>query len=81
MTSRTAQIMRTWVSCKAQKTLPARTGARLFRDRKMAAHEGAFMSLLRDSREDREFYQAKTVKTHSKNLELFAEVVSVALYI
>ena len=40
----------------------------------MAAHEDTFMCSSRDSREDREFYQAKTVKTHSNNLVLLTHV-------
>ena len=38
--------MRTWATCKPQKTLPARTHwSTTILSRKMAAHEGAFMSL------------------------------------
>ena len=40
---------------------------------KTAAHEGAFMLLL-TRREDRESYQAKTVKTHSNNLVVLAHI-------
>ena len=40
----------------------------------MAVHEGAFMSVFTRGREDREFYQAKTVKTHSNNLVVLAHV-------
>ena len=67
--------MQTLVTCKPQKTSPARTHWNTtIPSRKMAAHEGAFMLLFTRSREDREFYQAKTVKTHSNNLVMFAHI-------
>ena len=61
MTSRTGQVIRTWASCKPQTTTPtARTGA-LFRvERWQRTKAGFFCRSSRDSREDREFYQAKT---------------------
>ena len=81
MTSRTGQIIRMWATCKPQKTSPARTHwSMTILSRKMAAHEGAFMLLLRDSQEDREFYQAKTVNTHSNNLVVLAHVQFLPFY-
>ena len=46
VTSRTGQIMRTWATCKPQKTSPTRMHwSTTIPSWKMAAHEGAFMSL------------------------------------
>ena len=46
VTSRVGQIMQTWGSCKPQTTLPTRTHwSMTITSWKMAAHEGAFMSL------------------------------------
>ena len=55
VTSRTGQIMRTWATCKPQKTSPARTHwSTTIPSRKTAAHKGAFMSLfMRQSRGQR----------------------------
>ena len=48
--------------------------------RKMAVHEGALCHSSRDSREDKELYQAKTLKTHSNNLVVLAHVQLKAFY-
>ena len=66
MTSWTGQIMQSWTTCKLH--LYARTGARLFRVERWQCMKALLCRSSRDSREDREFYQAKTVKTHSNNL-------------
>ena len=62
--------MRTWATCKPQKTLPARTHA-LEHDYSESKDGSARR---RDNPEDREFYQAKTVKTHSNDLVVLAHV-------
>ena len=75
MTSRTRQIIRTWATCKPQKLrLHARTGARQFQVERWQCTKALLCRSSRDSREDREFYQAKTVKTHSNNLVVLAHV-------
>ena len=50
------------------------TGARLFRVERWQCTKALLCRSSRDSPEDREFYQAKTVKTHSNNLVVLAHV-------
>ena len=52
----------------------ARTGTRLFRVERWQCTKALLCCSSRDSQEDREFYQAKTVKTHSNNLVVLAHV-------
>ena len=67
--------MRTWATCKPQKALPARTHwSTTIPSQKMAAHEGAFMSLFTRQSGGQRVYQAKTVKTHSNNLVMLAHI-------
>ena len=67
--------MRTWATCKPQKTLPhARTGARLFQVERWQRTKALLCRSSQDSREDRDLYQAKTVKTHSNNLVMLTHV-------
>ena len=67
--------MRMWATCKPQKTSPTRThGGRLFQVERWQHTKALLCRSSRDSQEDREFYQAKTVKTHSNNLVVFAHV-------
>ena len=69
------QIIRMWVTCKPKKLDPhARTGAQLFRVERWQRTKALLCHSSRDSPEDREFYQAKTVKTHSNNLIVLAHV-------
>ena len=72
MISQTGQIMRTWVSCKPQKTLPAHTHwSTTIPSQKTAVHEGAFMSLFtRQSGKQR----VLPVKTHSNYLVVLAHI-------
>ena len=58
----------------------ARTGARLFRVERWQRTKALLCCSSRDSREDREFYQAKTVKTHSNNLVVLAHVQLKSFY-
>ena len=75
MTSRTGQIMRTWATCKPQKLrLHAHTEARLFRVERWQRTKALLCRSSQDSPEDREFYQAKTVKTHNNNLVVLTHV-------
>ena len=83
MTSWTGQIIQTWATCKPQKKKNhphARTGARLFRVERWQHTKALLCCSLRDSQEDREFYQANTVKTHSNNLVVLAHVQFKAFY-
>ena len=73
--------MRTWVSCKPQKTcLQVRTGGRLLRVERWQSTKAPLCRSSRDSREDREFYQTKIVKTHNNNLVVFAHVQLKSFY-
>ena len=80
--SRTGQIIRTWVTCKPQKKLRlhTRTGARLFRVKRWQRTKALLCCSSLDSREDREFYQAKTVKTHSNNLVVLTHAQLMPFY-
>ena len=81
MMSQTGQIIRTWVTCKPQKTSPAHMHwSMIIPSQKMAVHKGAFMSLFTRQSEDREFYQAKTAKTHSNNLVMLAHAQLMPFY-
>ena len=75
------KIMWTWVSCKPKKLRPhTHSGARLFRVERWQHTKVLLCCSSRDSREDREFYQAKTVKTHSNNLVMLAHVQLKSFY-
>ena len=78
MTSQTGQIMQTWATCKPQKTLPTR--ARLFRVRRWQHTKALLCHSSQDSWEGGEFYQAKTVKTHSNNLVVLAHIQLMPFY-
>ena len=67
--------MRTWVSCKPQKTWPACTHwSTTILSQKTAADAS------RDSWEEREFYQAKIVKMHCNNLVVLTHVQLKSFY-
>ena len=58
----------------------ARTAARLFRVERWQRTKALLCRSSRDSLEDREFYQAKTVKTHSNNLVVLTHVQLMPFY-
>ena len=66
--------------CKPQKTSPAHTAARLFWVERWQHMKALLCRSSRDSWEDREFYQAKAVKTHSNNLVMLAHVQLMPFY-
>ena len=85
MTSRTGQTMRTWASCKPQKTSLARTHwSATIPSRKIAAHEGAFMSLFtRQSGGQRVLPSQNSEDTHQQsvsNLVVLAHVQLKSFY-
>ena len=70
-----------WATCKPQKIHPhACTGGRLFQVERWQHTKALLCHSSRDSREDREFYQTKTVKTHSNNLAVLAHVQLMPFY-
>ena len=77
--SQTGQIMQTWVSCKPLYP-HAHTGARLFRVERWQRTKKLLCCSSRDSQEDREFYQSKTVKTHSSNLVVLTHIQLKSFY-
>ena len=81
MTSRTGQIMRTWASCKPQKTF-ARPHALVhdYSESKDGSARRRFYVALHETVGRTEFYQAKTVKTHGNNLVVLAHVQLKSFY-
>ena len=74
MMSWTRQIMQTWTSRKPPTTSFACTRALLFGVERWQHTKVILCRSLWDSWEDREFYQGKTVKTHSSIVIIFARV-------
>ena len=68
------------VNHKKKLRLHARTGARLFRVERWQRTKALLCCSSQDSWEDKEFYQAKTVKTHRNNLVMLAQVQLKSFY-